>query len=41
VFASQSVKLLNAEVVRTPLARVASDHLPLVVEFRLTAADEA
>lgn len=36
IFVSRSVKVLNAEVVRTPLARVASDHLPLVVDIRIT-----
>jgi endonuclease/exonuclease/phosphatase family metal-dependent hydrolase len=41
VFVSQSVKVLNAEVVRTPLARVASDHLPLVVDFRLVPVDKS
>jgi endonuclease/exonuclease/phosphatase family metal-dependent hydrolase len=41
VFASQSVEILAADVVRTPLARLASDHLPLVVDFRLaTRGDE-
>jgi endonuclease/exonuclease/phosphatase family metal-dependent hydrolase len=35
VFASPSVELLGAEVIRTTLARMASDHLPLTVNFRL------
>jgi endonuclease/exonuclease/phosphatase family metal-dependent hydrolase len=35
VLASPSVQILSAEVIRTPLARVASDHLPLQVDFRL------
>jgi len=35
VFVSPSVDVLRAEVVRTPLARVASDHLPLLVEFKI------
>lgn len=35
VFASPSVRLLGAKVIHTPLSRVASDHLPLLVEFRL------
>jgi endonuclease/exonuclease/phosphatase family metal-dependent hydrolase len=34
VFVSSSVEVIRAETVRTPLARVASDHLPLLVEFR-------
>lgn len=33
VFVSQSIKVLKTEVIRTPLARVASDHLPLVMDF--------
>jgi endonuclease/exonuclease/phosphatase family metal-dependent hydrolase len=37
VFVSRSVEVLRAETIRTPLARVASDHLPLVVEFRVIA----
>jgi endonuclease/exonuclease/phosphatase family metal-dependent hydrolase len=35
VLVSSSVKLLAAEVIRTPLARLASDHLPLKVDVRL------
>jgi endonuclease/exonuclease/phosphatase family metal-dependent hydrolase len=35
VFVSPNVEVLDAFAVRTPLARVASDHLPLVVELRL------
>jgi endonuclease/exonuclease/phosphatase family metal-dependent hydrolase len=38
VFASRSVEVLRAETIRTPLARIASDHLPLLVEFRVTVA---
>lgn len=34
VFVSTSIEVLRAETIRTPLARVASDHLPLLVEFR-------
>lgn len=41
VFASPSVEIVAADVVRTALARVASDHLPLAVDFRLvTRANE-
>jgi endonuclease/exonuclease/phosphatase family metal-dependent hydrolase len=35
VFVSRSVEVLRAETVRTPLARIASDHLPLAVDFRV------
>jgi endonuclease/exonuclease/phosphatase family metal-dependent hydrolase len=35
VFVSGAIEVVRAETVRTPLARVASDHLPLAVEFRL------
>lgn len=35
VFASDGVRLISTEVVRTTTAGTASDHLPLVVEFRL------
>lgn len=38
VFVGRSVEVMRAETVRTPLARVASDHLPLLVEFRIAAA---
>jgi endonuclease/exonuclease/phosphatase family metal-dependent hydrolase len=41
VFVSRSVKVLRAETIRTPLARVASDHLPLLVEFRVSAVRSA
>ncbi|WP_262027784.1 endonuclease/exonuclease/phosphatase family protein [Microvirga sp. Mcv34] len=34
-FVSRSVRVLRVETVRTPLARVASDHLPLLVEFQV------
>jgi endonuclease/exonuclease/phosphatase family metal-dependent hydrolase len=33
VFVSRSIRVQRVETVRTPLARVASDHLPLLVEF--------
>lgn len=36
VFVSAGVEVTRAEPIRTPLARRASDHLPLLVEFRLT-----
>ena len=35
VFVTDSIEVLRAEPIRTPLARVASDHLPLLVEFRV------
>jgi endonuclease/exonuclease/phosphatase family metal-dependent hydrolase len=35
VFLTDLVKVLRVERLRTPLARIASDHLPLVVEFTL------
>lgn len=35
VLVSRSIEVLRTETVRTPLARVASDHLPLVVDFRI------
>lgn len=40
VFVSPNVEVLDAFAVRTPLARVASDHLPLLVELRLPLATE-
>jgi endonuclease/exonuclease/phosphatase family metal-dependent hydrolase len=33
VFVSRSIRVRRCEVIRTPLARVAADHLPLVVDF--------
>ncbi len=39
VFVSRPIEVLRVEVVRTPLARVASDHLPLLVEFRFAPAE--
>jgi endonuclease/exonuclease/phosphatase family metal-dependent hydrolase len=39
VFVSRSIEVLRAEVIRTPLARVASDHLPLAVDFRIVASE--
>lgn len=35
IFVSPSIDVLHAEARRTPLARVASDHLPLVADLRL------
>jgi endonuclease/exonuclease/phosphatase family metal-dependent hydrolase len=35
VFVSQSIEVLGAETLRTPIARVASDHLPLIVDLRV------
>ncbi len=33
VFVGRSIAVRKAEVIRTPLARIASDHLPLLVDF--------
>ena len=33
VFVTGAVKVLRVESVRTPLARIASDHLPLLVDL--------
>jgi endonuclease/exonuclease/phosphatase family metal-dependent hydrolase len=35
VFVSHEIRVLRVETVRTPLARIASDHLPLLVEFQI------
>ena len=35
IFVSPSIEVLHAEARRTPLARVASDHLPLIADLRL------
>ncbi len=35
IFVSRSVHVTRVESVRTPMARVASDHLPLMVEFHV------
>ena len=35
VFVSTPIEVLRAEPVRTPLAKIASDHLPLIVDFDL------
>jgi endonuclease/exonuclease/phosphatase family metal-dependent hydrolase len=37
IFVSHAVDVLRAETIRTPLARKASDHLPLLAELRVTA----
>lgn len=37
VFVSDGIRVTHVEAVRTPLARVASDHLPLMADLRLTA----
>jgi endonuclease/exonuclease/phosphatase family metal-dependent hydrolase len=38
VFVGPGVEVVRVETMRTPLARVASDHLPLMVEIRLHPA---
>ena len=38
IFVNASVEVMSAEAVRTPLARVASDHLPLLAELRVGPA---
>jgi endonuclease/exonuclease/phosphatase family metal-dependent hydrolase len=35
VFVNHRIEVLGASAIRTPLARVASDHLPLVVDFQI------
>lgn len=40
VFVSRSIAVLKAETIRTPLARIASDHLPLLVDFRVFAFEQ-
>jgi endonuclease/exonuclease/phosphatase family metal-dependent hydrolase len=37
VFVSDGIRVANVEAIRTPLARVASDHVPLVADLRLGA----
>jgi endonuclease/exonuclease/phosphatase family metal-dependent hydrolase len=39
VFVSRSVEVVAAAPVRTPLARVASDHFPLLAEIRIAPRD--
>lgn len=41
VFVSRSVEVLSVSTVRTPLARLASDHLPVVAELNLPAVRRA
>lgn len=38
IFVSPGIRVLRTEVIRTPLARIASDHLPLMMEFTLDDA---
>jgi endonuclease/exonuclease/phosphatase family metal-dependent hydrolase len=40
VFVSRSIEVLKAQAIRTPLARIASDHLPLLVDFRVIAREQ-
>jgi endonuclease/exonuclease/phosphatase family metal-dependent hydrolase len=40
VFVSRSIEVLKAEVIRTPLARIASDHLPLLVDFQVMTGEQ-
>jgi endonuclease/exonuclease/phosphatase family metal-dependent hydrolase len=40
VFVSHHIEVLRASAVRTPLARVASDHLPLVVDVQIAGLPE-
>jgi endonuclease/exonuclease/phosphatase family metal-dependent hydrolase len=40
VFVSRSIRIVRAETVRTSLARRASDHLPLLVEFQIVPVRE-
>ncbi len=40
VFVGRSIEVLNAETIRTPLARIASDHLPLLVDFRVITREQ-
>ena len=37
VFVNGCIDVLRADTIRTPLSRVASDHLPLLVEFQVTS----
>lgn len=41
VFVSASITVLAVETIRTPLARIASDHLPLLVEFGVIGCEPA
>jgi endonuclease/exonuclease/phosphatase family metal-dependent hydrolase len=37
-FAGSGIHVTHVETLRTPLARIASDHLPLVVDFEIESA---
>jgi endonuclease/exonuclease/phosphatase family metal-dependent hydrolase len=39
IFVSRSIEVLKVETLRTPLARIASDHLPLLVDFRIRSRE--
>ena len=41
VFVSCAIEVLGVETLRTSAARIASDHLPLVVEFRVISPGQA
>ncbi len=36
IFVSPDLETVSSEIVRTPLARIASDHLPILTDIRLT-----
>jgi endonuclease/exonuclease/phosphatase family metal-dependent hydrolase len=40
VFASRSIEVMRVETIRTSVTRRASDHLPLMVDFRIVALTE-
>ena len=40
VFVNHHIEVFAASVIRTPLARVASDHLPLVIDFQIAGLTE-
>ncbi len=37
IFVSRSIEVVRSEVVRTPLTKVAADHLPVLVDFKILA----
>ena len=39
VFVSRMIDVARVEIIRTPLARVASDHLPILVEFHVSTKE--
>jgi endonuclease/exonuclease/phosphatase family metal-dependent hydrolase len=41
VFLDRSIEVLSAKTIRTPLARIASDHLPVVVHLKVRAEKAA